>query len=304
MKTGVANRREHWVRVAVLLCGCLAVCACAQTKPAASAAPAPAPAAETEGTGLLALGTPGVRTPIAPGERTYTENGVTVDSSCAELGYVMVKSEANARRLKVRVGLEGNLYNYDLPSDGAYHTFVLPLGDGAYIVRVLEQVEGERYSPICQTGVDVALVNAYEPFLYPNAYVRFDQDSAAASEAGALVDGLSTAREKAAALYAFVSKTVAYDDDKAATVEAGYVPSADETLRSRRGICFDYAVLLAVMLRTQGIPAKVVVGRVEPDGLLHAWNSVLLDDAWTLFDPTFGEQQKLPESSYAEERVY
>ena len=39
-----------------------------------------------------------------------------------------------------------------------------------------------------------------------------------------------------------------------------------------KGICFDYAALTAAMLRSQGIPTKMVFGNVSPDDLYHAWN--------------------------------
>ena len=39
-----------------------------------------------------------------------------------------------------------------------------------------------------------------------------------------------------------------------------------------KGICFDYASLAAAMLRSQGIPAKVIFGYVSPNDLYHAWN--------------------------------
>ena len=46
----------------------------------------------------------------------------------------------------------------------------------------------------------------------------------------------------------------------------------EQVLQDRKGICFDYASLAAAMLRSQGIPTKLVFGYVAPDDLYHAWN--------------------------------
>ena len=38
------------------------------------------------------------------------------------------------------------------------------------------------------------------------------------------------------------------------------LPSVDETLKTKKGICFDYAALMTAMLRSQGIPTKLEIG--------------------------------------------
>jgi transglutaminase-like putative cysteine protease len=73
-------------------------------------------------------------------------------------------------------------------------------------------------------------------------------------------------------VYEYVCKKVTYDYDLAATVESGYIPEPDKILSSGKGICFDYASLAASMLRSQGIPTKIIFGYVAPDNLYHAWN--------------------------------
>ena len=99
-------------------------------------------------------------------------------------------------------------------------------------------------------------------------------------------------------------KNVKYDDEKAQNVRSGYLPSVDETLKTKKGICFDYAALMtamlrsmATMLRTQNIPTKLVVGYAG--NIYHAWISTWLNEkgwvdniiqfdgkSWELMDPT------------------
>jgi transglutaminase/protease-like cytokinesis protein 3 len=67
-----------------------------------------------------------------------------------------------------------------------------------------------------------------------------------------------------------------------------------------KGICFDYASLAASMLRSQGIPTKIIFGYVAPDNLYHAWNMFyteesgwvtvsfeVSEDTWARIDLTF-----------------
>lgn len=61
---------------------------------------------------------------------------------------------------------------------------------------------------------------------------------------------------------------------------SGYVPDPDATLSSQTGICFDYASLGAAMLRSQGIPTKIVTGYVSPSNIYHAWIMVYIDGTW------------------------
>ena len=64
------------------------------------------------------------------------------------------------------------------------------------------------------------------------------------------------------------------------------------------GICFDYAALMAGMLRSQGVPCKLVIGYAGD--VYHAWISVWSEETgwiegivffdgenWQRMDPTF-----------------
>jgi len=120
-----------------------------------------------------------------------------------------------------------------------------------------------------------------------------------------------TELEKVEAIYKFVIESLEYDTKKATEVQPGYLPSVDTVVDSKKGICFDYAAVLAAMLRSQGIPAKLVMGYVKhpdsPDPVYHAWNEFYLKDKGGWFkinemkfdgkkfervDPTFDSSSK------------
>lgn len=196
---------------------------------------------------------------------------VQLDLSALAEGYVAVSAES-ARRLKFQA-IQGEItYNYDLSGDGTPSVFPLQSGDGTYRFRVMENVEENKYAEIYSAEAEVQLADEFQPFLRPSDYVPYDENSQCVAKAAELAKSASTALDVVAAVYECVCSNVTYDREKAMTVQSGYLPDPDETLRTGQGICFDYAALAAAMLRSQGIPTKMIFGMVGPEGLYHAWN--------------------------------
>jgi len=241
--------------------------------------------------------------PEASGTIVYEGNGVTIDASHTDQGYVLIRCTPSEKRLKAGVSTAAQTYYYDLPGGDIYSVFPLQMGDGVYTVRVMEQVENDLYAMRFGTDIDVRLSDETLPFLYPNQYVWYDTTTKTVQKAAELADGLSSDAEIAKQFYRFVVQNMTYDNQKAVTVEKGYLPNVDEALETGKGICFDYAELLAVMLRSRGIPTKMLIGTVTPENLYHSWNSVYLDGEWVWMDATLdGTGHR--ESDYITERVY
>ena len=70
----------------------------------------------------------------------------------------------------------------------------------------------------------------------------------------------------------------------------GVLRDAREILRTKEGVCRDYATLAATLMRAAGIPTKLVTGAVySSDGFYyHAWVETWVGDRWIAFDPTLG----------------
>ena len=196
---------------------------------------------------------------------------VKLDVSCLDQGYVAV-SAVSDMRLKFQVVKDETTYNYDLPSDGTPGIFPLQGGNGSYRFRVMENVVDKKYSELYSFTCDVWMQDEFQPFLRPSTYINYTRDSACVRKAAELAAGCSDELGLVSAVYNFVCSAVTYDREKAATVKSGYLPVPDETMNSGKGICFDYAALAASMLRSQGIPTKMIFGYVAPQGLYHAWN--------------------------------
>lgn len=279
---------------------CLTACAASEHAPStaskagSSSVQTNAPAAEREQPLLL---------PQASGIVVYEGAGVTIDASHTDQGYVMIQCEPSEKRLKARIATSAQTYYYDLPGGEGYSVFPLQMGDGAYTVRVMENVENDLYALRFGVEIEVALADETVPFLYPNQYVWYDANTKTVQKARELAAGLTSQAEIAKVFYQYVVSHMTYDNKKAKTVQTGYLPSADDALASGTGICFDYAALLAVMLRSEGIPTRMLIGTVKPENLYHSWNSVFLEGNWVWMDPTLdGTGHK--EKDYITERIY
>ena len=226
-----------------------------------------------------------------------------LDLSRLNRGVVSVKYTGETQdRVKCQISKPGGMdYNYDLDNTGEWETFAFTQGDGEYTLRVLERLEGNRYTPVYTQTLDVTLADPLAPFLEANQFVWYTDDSACVTLAGELTAGLETDNQKIDALLTYVAGAVEYDYEKADTVAGGYLPDLDAILDQGKGICFDYAALLCAMLRSQGIPARMAVG--DCGEAYHAWVEVwsrdegeaggipLTPDAWTRLDPTFLSQR-------------
>jgi len=243
---------------------------------------------------------PIILVPTASGMAVEENDKAIIDFSNKEDGYIMAKFlEATDMKAKILITVpDGTQYQYTLRPDRDFEVFPLSGGNGTYEIGVFEQIEGTRYAMVLSITLDVTLVDEFAPFLRPNQYVNFHQDCDVVKKAAELVAGLSSFTDIVGAIYHFVIENITYDVELAETVQVDYLPEVDKVLARGKGICFDFASLMAAMLRSQGIPTKLVIGYTGD--VYHAWISVFseeegwLDDVirfdgrdWHLMDPTF-----------------
>lgn len=236
--------------------------------------------------------------PVASGTLTQKNAKATIDYSNSADGYVMAQfTAATTQQLKVQVVGPATTYTYNLPSTG-WSTFPLSDGNGKYQVTVFENTTGTKYAAVVSASFQVTLKDEFAPFLRPNQYVNYENATNTIAKAAELTTGVTDPLVKVEKVYDFVVKNLTYDKDKAATVQSGYLPVLDDVLSAKKGICFDYASLMAGMLRSQGVPCKLVVGYAGT--AYHAWINVWTEESgwidgviyfdgttWQRMDPTF-----------------
>lgn len=245
--------------------------------------------------------------PEASGTAVKENGKAVIDYSNVADGYVMVRFTAPTdRRLVVQTAGPSTTYTYNLTA-GEWATFPLSDGNGTYKVTVLEGVSGTKYAVVLSTSVQVTLKDEFAPFLRPNQYVDYTSAPKTIDKAAKLTEGEMDPLKKVEKIYDFVVEALSYDKAKAQSVKSGYLPVLDEVLAAKKGICFDYASLMAGMLRSQGVPCKLVVGYAGT--AYHAWINVWTEEtgwvdgviyfdgsAWQRMDPTFASSGKGSES--------
>lgn len=239
-----------------------------------------------------------VLVPEAPGKKTLGASPLILDISNTEQGYLTAISDSNDLKMNVQLTTEeGVVYSYFI-SPGESAVIPFSAGSGTYQVCCYQQIDGSQYAALFADTLEISLKNEFLPFLYPNQYVNFTPDSESSKLALSIVSEDTSDVNALTAIYNYVVQNLTYDYDLADNVESGYLPDVDATLKSKKGICFDYAALTAAMLRARDIPCKLQIGYAGT--VKHAWINVYIrskgwvdkavefsGDSWSRMDPTF-----------------
>jgi len=228
---------------------------------------------------------------------------------------------------RVKVILKGpSTYQYEITSRNRFEG--LPLqANGSYTMTVYEQISGTSYATKFAHTFSVTLDSSLKPFTASSIIVNFSSSSSSTSRASSLCSGKSSQVARIEAVYLWIVGNIAYDRALASSITSGelktYIPDPERTMSTRKGICYDYAALMAAMLRSQGIPTRLIMGQV-PQGY-HAWNEVYLagtgwvviasfnywqvdGSAWVMFDSTFAaggmSSQTILNTTHTKERTY
>ncbi len=73
----------------------------------------------------------------------------------------------------------------------------------------------------------------------------------------------------------------------------GVLRDASEVLKTKEGVCRDYAILTATLMRAAGIPSRLCSGLVAWNGefFYHAWVEIWDGEAWVGIDSTLNDKQ-------------
>ena len=263
--------------------------------------------------------------------RAELRQAIQIDIGCAAQGVALVKvSESSiplSKNCKVVASANDKSYQYEVLARDTFYGIPLQMGEGSYTITVYGQVSGTSFYAALGHTFTVNLASSLKPYTASSMMVNFSKGSACVSKANSLCSGISTTDGKVLAIYNWIIENIDYDAALANAITSGevtiYVPEPDRTYESRKGICFDYASLMSAMLRSQGIPTRLVVGQV-PQGY-HAWNEVYfagtgwvvvasfnyanIDGSdWVMFDSTFGaggsSPSKIISTTHTKQKTY
>ena len=266
-----------------------------------------------------------------------------IDDTDAARGIIKARyTGTDAPKLKVQAVPAGSskaLFTQDLAADGRFSAFSITAGAGTYTFRVLKLKAGttNTYSVIqslqftvqsggstttvttsapsatsapstSSTTSNLAADSRFAPFLVSNSTVVYSSSSAAVKKAADLCASAASDVDKVAAVYKWITDNVTYDYDKMTAIQnktiTSYTPDVDVTLSVKKGICYDYAALMAAMLRSQGVPTKLIKGYCTVEGrFYHAWNEVYIQGTgWVRVAGSFyfdGKSYQKMDSTYS-----
>ncbi len=123
--------------------------------------------------------------------------------------------------------------------------------------------------------------------------------------------GCKTDEEKVQVIYQWIIHNFEYDYEYRAFIQYFDVR---QTLRTHKGVCYDFSNLFAALCRSQNIPCYVVDGTSYETAAQHTWNRIHYNNSWwdvdITNDTTANQSNKKPygfhklESSHSSDEEY
>lgn len=154
---------------------------------------------------------------------------------------------------------------------------------------------------------------ALDYYLLPDSCIE-SEDEQICALATQITMGATSDYEKVRLVYEWVCNNIWYDYDSYLGVESSdYSVQSTKVLKSKKSVCEGFADLTAALLRSQGIPTKVISGYalgVSTKGAWnssnqktsktnHAWNEAYVDGRWVILDTTWGTNNKYQDGEYS-----
>lgn len=166
------------------------------------------------------------------------------------------------------------------------HNNVFPLlNEGVNKITLLENIGGTRFKVVSSEEKIVSSVGN-NVFLESVQEVDFENSKLIDGVLQQIVGKNDSDLAKVEKIRQWMVDNMSYDYDFASTVRPGYIPILDNVISSKQGICYDFSVLYAGLLRSAGVPTKLVKGYTEYVDGYHAWNEVFINGKWEIVDIT------------------
>ena len=227
--------------------------------------------------------------------RYISINGVKVESLQNKMaeGSVHLIGSTIKEKIKILVTKDKAQTWYEVKLDnGKFDEKIwLNSGKGKYTVAIMVNETERKYS----YGPKFAVENIEEVDKYsvPGKYIE-SHDDKIIKLAEEIISDLDSDLEKAQAIHNWVSKNINYDYEKYSKhLSSNYDNQygALITLESKKGVCFDYAALVAAIGRAAGLQTKMVKGEGVNQSFrgYHAWNEIYIseENRWVKLDATF-----------------
>lgn len=210
-----------------------------------------------------------------------------IDTRDVSQGIVRVSYQSD-KKVKVIVKNNDKQYNYNLNADGRIETFPLQLGSGQYTVGVYENTTGDKYKKMMSKAFQLGDIKEQTIYLNAVQNINWNEEDEAVKLTRLLTENAESSEEKALSIYKYIVSNFEYDEEKLQSLAYNYIPKIDSVLKDKRGICYDFSTLYGAMLRSVGIPAKLVTGYSLNAIGYHSWNEIYDEEIkeWFIVDLT------------------
>ncbi|MBN2851618.1 MAG: transglutaminase domain-containing protein [Clostridia bacterium] len=211
-----------------------------------------------------------------------------VDTSNLTKGIISVNYSSDTGKkymLKIAKGDEKVFYSL---TNNLTDSFSLTFGNGDYDIKIMMNTTGISYTSVYAVKVNLSVSDSESIYLNSIQNVKWNENMDSIDYAEKIVYETVESLIQKARLYELIIFNYSYDSNKYSNVKnASYLPVIDDTFHSQMGICYDFSSLLAGMLRSQGVPTKLVTGYASYTTEYHAWNEVLINGKWMVIDTTY-----------------
>lgn len=213
------------------------------------------------------------------------QDGCGIDVSHVEEGYVIISCVSD-KELRFVIRHNKDQIHYPVQTDGTSTIIPLTYGNGNYELMVAEHMEGTKHRVIWKLSLDIELIDDEAPYRYTNIYVPYTGDCQCVRTAEMIAVQAGSAGQFISMVEDYVSTCMSYDGSYVATTLDGHEINPDTFLVKKTGICLDYASCITAMLRSQGIPARLVFGDADDGGgaYYHAWTEAHIGSQWIIID--------------------
>ena len=103
-----------------------------------------------------------------------------------------------------------------------------------------------------------------------------------------------TEDDKIRAVFYWTASNISYDVDKMVALnnKEALENNSAKILKSKKGVCSDYAKIFKEIANKVGIDTEIISGYTKQNGAVdpmsHAWCASKIDNQWYIFDPTWG----------------
>ena len=242
-----------------------------------------------------------------------SNNYVKVDTTTSNKGYFILDYiDPVAKDIEIQVesdvingyGKNGCWYIYK--DFGKEKRYLIPLtyGNATYTISVISEMDiiggSCLFTKKAEFTIKVDDANEKGAFLISTGEVIFNSDMQFIKKANEIALECKNEFEKVSKIKEWLLDYLYYGSTDYTQI-LHYRVDLDRIYERGTGVCFDFAVILAAMLRSQNIPCKVVVGQYRNSTEMHAWNEVYVtekgsytDDfvylegnTWCRLDPTY-----------------